>query len=110
MTNFEMFYTNLINEVDQNKVNEIKESMKKNGYVGTPIFYTEYILLTGSHRYEALKQLADEEIEIEFNPIDLTNLVEEYLAENDETHMDIEFDEINDMNEEEIINYFTIMD
>ena len=108
MTNFEMFHTNTINDVEQDKVDEIKESMKKSGYIGTPIFYTNYILLTGSHRYEALKQLEKEGIEIEIKAIDLTNKVETYLLENDMDYTEIQYDVINDMDYEQITDYFKV--
>lgn len=52
---------NGINETDQEKVEEIKKSILEKGWVGCPILIMSDELLTGSHRLEALKQLADYE-------------------------------------------------
>ena len=40
----------LINNVDEEKVNAIAESMRKNGFVGCPILIWNDELMTGSHR------------------------------------------------------------
>jgi len=95
---------NEINEIDENKKNEIKKSLMENGFIGTPIFYTETILLTGSHRIAALKELED----VEFEAIDLTKEVNEWLEENDKDYNDIDYDDLNDMDEKEIRNYFEL--
>lgn len=96
----------LLNKVDKEKVNEIKKSIIENGWKGQ-IFYCNLGLLTGSHRIQALREL-QEDYDIEFDAIDLTNEVNEYCENNDCSYGDIDFDEINDMNEEEIVRYFTI--
>ena len=57
----EIEYFAQINEVDQNKVDQIAESIKVNGYVGCPILICGESLITGSHRLTALKQLAEQE-------------------------------------------------
>jgi|WetSurMetagenome_2_1015567.scaffolds.fasta_scaffold01217_4 ParB-like chromosome segregation protein Spo0J len=94
----------LINEVDKRKVAEIKKSIEENGYIGTPIFYTECMLLTGSHRIAALRELED----VEFTAIDLTVEVNAWLEENEADYSEIQYDEINEMNEQEIRKYFEI--
>lgn len=68
-----------INEVDENKINEIAESMKENGYVGCPILIFNDQLLTGSHRLAALKQLEDEGFDVFDWDVaeDVTDLVNE---------------------------------
>lgn len=69
----------IINEVAEDKVNEIAESMKENGYVGCPILVFNDQLLTGSHRLSALKQLEDEGFDIYDWDVaeDVTDLVNE---------------------------------
>lgn len=86
-----------INEVDQNKVNEIKESIKANGFIGCPILVCGESLITGSHRLTALQQLAEQEDNDEIDYIgvrdlivaaDVTDLVEKALAENPDRELD----------------------
>lgn len=57
----EIEYFAPINEVDENKVNEIAESIKANGFIGCPILVCGESLITGSHRLTALQQLAEQE-------------------------------------------------
>ncbi len=77
----------LINKVDDEKVLEIANSIKKNGWCGTPILYTEIGLITGSHRLAALKLLEKEwedfDCEIECAE-DVTDLVNEALIKFEE--------------------------
>jgi len=51
-----------INDTDRDKVRELAESIKTNGWVGCPILVCGdgEMLLTGSHRIEALRLLDDE--------------------------------------------------
>lgn len=75
----------LINDVDPEKVNEIAESIKKNGFIGCPILVYNDMLLTGSHRLAALEQLADEDYEsvMDLGDVaeDVTDIVEANYAE-----------------------------
>lgn len=68
-----------INEVDENKVNDIAESMKSNGFVGCPILVWNDQLLTGSHRLAALKQLEEDGLDVYDWEVaeDVTDLVED---------------------------------
>lgn len=74
-----MKYTNIscyapINRTDPDKVREIAESIKANGWVGAPILITEGNLITGSHRLAALKLLEEEDWD--FNADDLGDIAE----------------------------------
>lgn len=77
----------LLNEVDQDEVNKIAESIKKNGFVGCPILILNDELLTGSHRLAALNQLEDEEFYVDgLGEIaeDVTEIVEENMEKTEE--------------------------
>ena len=102
----EIEYFAQINEVDQNKVDEIKESIKANGFIGCPILICGESLITGSHRLTALKQLAEQEDNDEIDYIgvrdlivaaDVTDLVDEAMRKFEEENgytIDIQFDNI----------------
>lgn len=102
----EIEYFAPINDVDQNKVNQIAESIKDNGYVGCPILVCGESLITGSHRLTALQQLAEQEDaeQIDFIGVrdlivaaDVTDIVEEAMRKFEEENgyaRDIEFDNI----------------
>jgi hypothetical protein len=92
-----------INKIDSRKVEEIKNSMIKNGYKGQPIVYCNNGLLTGSHRLAAARMIEDFEI----LTLDLTSEVNEYCENNDCCYTDIAFDEIDTMTAEEIVEYLT---
>ena len=86
-----------INEVDENKVNEIAESIKANGFIGCPILICGETLITGSHRLTALQQLAEQEDndEIDFIGVrdmlvatDVTDLIENALTKNPDRELD----------------------
>ena len=86
-----------INEVDENKVNEIAESIKANGFIGCPILICGETLITGSHRLTALQQLAEQEDndEIDFIGVrdmlvaaDVTDLIENALTKNPHRELD----------------------
>lgn len=91
-----------LNEVDENKVNEIAESIKANGFIGCPILVYGETLMTGSHRLTALRKLAEDEnidIDIEnmFVAEDVTDLVDEAIRKFEEENgytRDIELDNI----------------
>ena len=102
----EIEYFAQINEVDQNKVNEIKESIKANGFIGCPILVCGESLITGSHRLTALKQLAEQEDNDEIDYIgvrdlivaaDVTEIVDEAIRKFEEENgytPDIQYDNI----------------
>ena len=101
----EIEYFAPINEVDENKVNEIAESIKANGFIGCPILICGESLITGSHRLTALKQLAEQEDNDEFFigvrdlivAADVTDLVEEAMRRFEEENgytPDIQYDDI----------------
>ena len=86
-----------INEVDENKVNEIAASIKANGFIGCPILICGETLITGSHRLTALQQLAEQEDndEIDFIGVrdmlvaaDVTDLIENALTKNPHRELD----------------------
>lgn len=104
--NIENFTFQEINEIDEKKKEKIKESMKKNGYVGTPIFYCNLGLLTGSHRIVAARELAEEtEDEVKIKTVDLTEEFNEYCEINNSCYTDLDFAEIDEMDEKEIKKY-----
>lgn len=60
MTFGEISCMSAINDVNEEKVNNIAQSIKEKGWVGCPILVANDQLITGSHRLAALKQLEDE--------------------------------------------------
>lgn len=93
----EIEYFEPINEVDENKVNEIATSIKANGFIGCPILVCGEALITGSHRLTALQQLAEQEDndEIDFIGVrdivvaaDVTDLIENALTKNPHRELD----------------------
>jgi hypothetical protein len=100
----------VINEVDREKVESLKKSIKKNGWNGLPILYTELELITGSHRLIALQELdkeydnGDIEKEYEDNVYnvlckneniceDVTDIINEYCSRGE----DVEYDSLGKM-------------
>ena len=92
--------------MDDEKVDELVESMLKNGWVGSPILIYGDGLLTGSHRFAALKKInkmiENDEIQ-EANVMDqdvaddVTEIVEEHIAQYEEENgwvPDIDFGNI----------------
>ena len=102
----EIEYFAPINEVDENKVNEIAESIKANGFIGCPILVCGETLITGSHRLTALKQLAEQEDNEEIDYIgvrdmfvaaDVTDIIENAIQKFEEENgytPDIRYDDI----------------
>lgn len=89
----------LINEVDEEKVNEIAENMRKNGFVGCPILIWNDTLMTGSHRLAALKKLEEEGVDVFDWEVaeDVTEIAEENFAKFEEENgwqRDIDFSDI----------------
>ncbi|WP_066737034.1 ParB N-terminal domain-containing protein [Bariatricus massiliensis] len=89
----------LINNVDEEKVNAIAESMRKNGFVGCPILIWNDELMTGSHRMAALKKLEDEGVDIFDWEVaeDITEIAEENFSKFEEENgwqRDVDFSDI----------------
>lgn len=79
-----------INEVDNEKVTEIANSIKKNGWVGCPILVFNDSLLTGSHRLAALKKLYEE---LDFDELEEMNFYNMEVAEDVSDIVDENYDE-----------------
>ena len=77
----------LVNDVDEKKVSEIKESILANGWQGAPILYTNLGLVTGSHRLAALREIEetgeDDDVLFENVAEDVTDIINSYCEEND---------------------------
>lgn len=85
MTGYEVIDMELVNRTDSNKVNEIAESIKANGWSGMPILTYGNVLITGSHRVAALRSLYEEDFDISFECArDITGLVEELGIEEED--------------------------
>ena len=62
------------------------------GWQGAPILYANDMLITGTHRQEALRRLRDIGIEVEGEiALDVSEIVDNWI---DETGNDIEFDNL----------------
>lgn len=94
----------LLNKVDDAKVNEILNSLLANGWKGAPVLYCDYGLVTGSHRLAALRKInamLDDADGDEFNKLydildsvealDVTDIINRYCEDNDYTYLDIDF-------------------
>jgi len=92
-----------INPVENDKVNQLAKSMLANGWQGAPILYTDYMLITGSHRLEALREIekmyVDDEITYpsildEDIALDVTEIINDYCKEEEITIGEIDFSDI----------------
>lgn len=87
----------LVNDVDEKKVSEIKESILANGWQGAPILYTNLGLVTGSHRLAALQEIEedddvlDDDVLFEDIAEDVTDIINDYCEKNDMTWEDLDF-------------------
>lgn len=94
-TYFDISSLPTVNEVDQNKVEEIKKSIMANGWQGAPILYTNLGLVTGSHRLAALQEIEEtgEDDDVLFENIaeDVTDIVNDYCEKNDMTWDELDF-------------------
>ena len=73
-----------VNPVELDKVAEIKESIKLNGWNGCPILCYGNCLLTGSHRQAALRELESEDFDISFDcAADVTDIIDNVMQENE---------------------------
>ena len=88
-----------INNIDEEKAEEIKESILANGWIGCPILIYDGQLLTGSHRLEALWMAAQEDDDIYDLEVaeDVTDIVNANIARREEEEgwaPDIDFGDI----------------
>lgn len=94
-TYFDISSLPTVNEVDKNKVEEIKKSIVANGWQGAPILYTNLGLVTGSHRLAALQEIEEtgEDDDVLFENIaeDVTDIVNDYCEKNDMTWDELDF-------------------
>ena len=94
-TYFDISSLPLVNDVDGNKVSEIKKSILKNGWKGAPILYTNMGLVTGSHRLAALREIEetedDDDVLFEDVAEDVTDIVNDYCEKNDMTWDELDF-------------------
>lgn len=100
----------LLNKVDDAKVNEILNSLLANGWQGAPVLYCDYGLVTGSHRLAALRKInamLDDADGDEFNKLydildsvealDVTDIINKHCEDNDYTYADIDFAFLGDV-------------
>lgn len=99
MTAYEILHYSMVNDTDDNKVADIADSIKENGWVGMPILVSEPygILITGSHRLAALKSLEDELFLDDLGDVaeDVTDLIESWCEETGSTMDDIQYDNLS---------------
>lgn len=76
MNGYEVIECEKPNDTDESKVVKLMDSIKCNGWKGIPILVMGNIALTGSHRIEALRRLAEEDFNIDFEcATDVSDLV-----------------------------------
>jgi hypothetical protein len=79
----------LINDVDDNKVNDLVHAILGNGWQGAPILYANMGLVTGSHRLAALQyidhELLDDTVLYQDIALDVTDIVNRFCEENEYT-------------------------
>lgn len=85
----------LVNDVNHDKVEEIKKSILENGWLGAPILYTNMGLVTGSHRLAALREIEetedDDDVLFENIAEDVTDIINDYCEKNDMTWDELDF-------------------
>lgn len=91
-----------INAVKPEKVAAIAASIRKNGWNRVPILVIDGKLITGSHRLAALRLLEWENDISCFDfsediAEDVSDIVEEYCAENDCTYDQLPFDNLREI-------------
>lgn len=91
----------LVNDVDAEKVEEIKKSIMGNGWQGAPILYTNLGLVTGSHRLAALKEIDDyeDDDDVLFEDVaeDVTDIINDYCEKNDMTWDELDFSSLREI-------------
>lgn len=100
-TYFDISSLPTVNEVDQNKVEEIKKSILENGWLGAPILYTNMGLVTGSHRLAALQEIEEtgEDDDVLFENIaeDVTDIINDYCESHDTYWDELDFSSLRDI-------------
>lgn len=80
MTGLEILGFEKVNGVNETKVNEIAESIKKDGWKGCPILVYGNTLISGSHRLAALEKLNGEDFDIDFECAeDVSDIIEDKI-------------------------------
>lgn len=99
MTAMDIISYRPINETDAEHVEEIKRSIMENGWQGAPILVSETygMLITGSHRLAALKDICDTDWDFDMDSLgDVAEPVDDIIAawceENDCTIGDLPYD------------------
>lgn len=96
---FEIKSLPMVNEVNRDKVEEIKNSILVNGWQGAPILYTNLGLVTGSHRLAALQEIEEtgedegEDDDVLFEDIaeDVTDIINDYCESHDTYWDELDF-------------------
>lgn len=100
-TYFDISSLPTVNEVDQNKVEEIKKSILENGWLGAPILYTNMGLVTGSHRLAALQEIEEsgEDDDVLFEDVaeDVTDIINDYCSSHDTYWDELDFSSLRDI-------------
>nr|DAE78021.1 MAG TPA: hypothetical protein [Caudoviricetes sp.] len=100
-TYFDISSLPTVNEVDQNKVSEIKKSILENGWLGAPILYTNMGLVTGSHRLAALQEIEEsgEDDDVLFKDVaeDVTDIINDYCSSHDTYWDELDFSSLRDI-------------
>lgn len=91
----------MVNEVNEEKVKEIKNSILTNGWQGAPILYTNMGLVTGSHHLAALREIEeteeDDSVLDEDIAEDVTDIVNEYCESHNTCWDEINFSSLRDI-------------
>lgn len=102
-TYFEISSLPMVNDVDEKKVSEIKESILKNGWKGAPILYTNLGLVTGSHRLAALREIEedddvlDDDVLFENIAEDVTDIIDDYCSSQDTYWDELDFSNLREI-------------
>ena len=107
-TYFEISSLPMVNDVDEKKVSEIKESILKNGWKGAPILYTNLGLVTGSHRLAALREIEedddvldddvlDDDVPFENIAEDVTDIIDDYCESHDAYWDELDFSNLREI-------------
>lgn len=91
-----------INNTDATRVEEIAESIKKNGWVGAPILVSESLgqLITGSHRLAAIQSVIENDWDFDADDLgdiaeDIDGIINAYCEENDCTIDQLPYDNLS---------------
>jgi hypothetical protein len=100
-TYFEISSLPMVNGVNPDKVEKIKESILANGWQGAPILYTNLGLVTGSHRLAALQEIEEtgEDDDVLFEDIaeDVTEIINNYCSAHDTYWDEIDFGNLGEI-------------